>query len=277
MTYRYYRGGGGGTAAPNPFASIRLVPSVASASDEGVAPQAQPVPGLTSDPSETIGTLEKVDETELPAKESNQPPTDANLEAKNDAVAIEVSGEEKLGLGLEEQSKDLAKTGENGEACVGSAVGPVGSSSETFQQLSSAKNAFSGSFGTGFSSSTFTFGSTKTSTGFSFFRSSSWSGLEFATELAGSTSATTAATVFPSLSSVFGNKNGNMTLFQLFGSQAAGTAIPGFRAQNTGGLVLQEVPPQMGKRKKNRFLQLMPRSLSFLAVNGRSVGGVRYV
>ncbi|CAM6046253.1 unnamed protein product, partial [Sphagnum compactum] len=42
-------------------------------------------------------------------------------------VAIEVSGEEKLGLGLEEQSKALAKTGENGKASVGSAVGPVGS------------------------------------------------------------------------------------------------------------------------------------------------------
>ncbi len=85
-------GGGGGTAAPNPFASIYLVPSVASASDECVAPQSQAAPGLTSDPSETIVALEKGDETEVPAKESDQPPTDANLEAKNDAVAIEVSG-----------------------------------------------------------------------------------------------------------------------------------------------------------------------------------------
>jgi len=204
-------GGGGGTAAPNPFASIRLLLSVASASDEGVAPQPQPAPGLTSDPSETIFALEKGDETEIPAKESDQPPTDANLKAKNDAVAIEVLGEENLGLGLEEQSKALVKTGENDKASVGSAVGPVSSSSETFQQLSSAKNAFSGSFGTGFSSSTFTFGSTQTSTGFFFFHSSSWSGLEFATGLAGSTSSTTAATAFPSLSSVFGNKNDNTT------------------------------------------------------------------
>jgi len=154
-------GGGGGTAAPNPFASICLVPSVASASDEGVAPQPQPVLGLISDPLETIVALDKGDETEVLAKESDQPPTDANLEAKNDAVAIEVLGEEKLGLRLEEQSKALAKTGENGEASVGSAVGLVGSSSETFQQLSSAKNPFLGSFGTGFSSSTFTFGSTQ--------------------------------------------------------------------------------------------------------------------
>jgi Ran-binding protein 3 len=243
-------GGGGGTAAPNPFASIRLVPPVASASDEGVAPRSQPAPGLTSDPSETIVALEKGDETEVPAKESDQPPTEANLEAKNDAVAIEVSGEEKLGLGLEEESKASAKAGENGEASVGSAVGPVGSSSETFQQLSSAKNAFSGSFGTGFSSSTFTFGSTQTSTGFSSFGSSSWSGLGFATGLAGSTSSTTAATAFPSLSSVFGNKNGNTTSFQLFGSKAAGTATPGFGAQNTGGLVLQEVPSQTGEEKE---------------------------
>jgi hypothetical protein len=88
-------GGGGGTAAPNPFASIRLVPAVASATDEGVAPQPQPAPGLTSDPSGTIVALEKGDETEAPVKESNQPPTDANFEATNDAVAIEVSGEEK--------------------------------------------------------------------------------------------------------------------------------------------------------------------------------------
>jgi hypothetical protein len=125
-------GGGRGTAAPNPFASICLVPSVASASDEGVAPEPQPVPGLISDPLETIVAVDKGDETEVLAKESDQPPTDANLEAKNDAVAIEVLGEEKLGLGLEEQSKALAKTGENGEASVGSAVGLVGSSSETF-------------------------------------------------------------------------------------------------------------------------------------------------
>jgi hypothetical protein len=104
-------GGGGGTSAPNPFASIRLVPSVASASDEGVAPPPQPAPDLTSDPSETIVALEKGDETEVPAKESNQPPTEANLQAKNDAVAIEVWCEEKLGLGLQEQSKALATTG----------------------------------------------------------------------------------------------------------------------------------------------------------------------
>jgi hypothetical protein len=104
-------GGGGGTSAPNPFASIRLVPSVASASDEGVAPPPQPAPDLTSDPSETIVALEKGDETEVPAKESDQPPTEANLQAKNDTVAIEVSCEEKLGLGLQEQSKALATTG----------------------------------------------------------------------------------------------------------------------------------------------------------------------
>jgi Ran-binding protein 3 len=243
-------GGDGRTAAPNPFASIPVLPPVASSSDEGVAPQSQRAPGLTSDPSETIVALEKGDETEVSAKESDQPPTDANLEAENDAVAIEVSGGEKLGLGLEEQSKVLAKTGENGEVGLGNAIGPVGSSSETFQQLSSAKNAFSGSFGTGFSSSTFTFGSTQTSTGFSSFGSSSWSGLGFATGLAGSTSSTTAATAFPSLSSVFGNKNGNTTSFQLFGSQAAGTATPGFGAQNTGGLVLQEVPSQTGEEKE---------------------------
>jgi hypothetical protein len=178
---------------------------------------------------ETIVALEKGDETEVLVKESDQPPTDTNLEAKNDAVAIEVSGEEKLGLGLEEQSKALAKIGENGEASVGSAVGPVGSSSETFQQLSSAKNAFSGSFGIGFSSSTFRFGRPQTSTGYSYFVSSSWSGLGFAMGLVGSTSLMTAATAFPSLSSVFGNKNGNMTSFQLFGSQVARTATPGFR------------------------------------------------
>ncbi|CAK9269409.1 unnamed protein product [Sphagnum jensenii] len=216
-------GGDGRTAAPNPSASIPVLPPVASSSDEGVAP------GLTSDPSETIVALEKGDETEVSAKESDQPPTDANLEAENDAVAIEVSGGEKLGLGLEEQSKVLAKTGENGEVGLGNAVGPVGSSSETFQQLSSAKNAFSGSFGTGFSLSIFTFGSTQTSTGFSSFGSSPWSGSGFATGLAG------------------------------------------FGAQNTGGLVLQEVPQKQGKRKKNRFLQLMPRTLSFLGVNGRSM------
>ncbi len=75
-------GRGRGTAAPNPFASIRLVPAVASASDEGVAPQPQPVPGLTSDPLETIVALEKGDGTEVRVKESDQPPTDANPRGK---------------------------------------------------------------------------------------------------------------------------------------------------------------------------------------------------
>ncbi|KAH9572936.1 hypothetical protein CY35_02G177800 [Sphagnum magellanicum] len=173
--------------------------------------------GLISDPLETIVALDKGDETELLAKESDQPPTDANLEAKNDAVAIEVLGEEKLGLGLEEQSKALAKTGENGEASVGSAVGLVAH---------------------------------RTSTGFSSFGCSSWSGLGLATGLASSTSFMTAAAAFPSLSNVFGNKNGNTTLFQLFGSQAVGTATPGFGAQNMGGLVLQEVPSQTGEEKE---------------------------
>jgi len=43
-----------------------------------------------------------------------------------------------------------------------------------------------------------------------------------------------------------------MTLFQLFGSQAARTATPGFGAQKTGGLILQEVPSQTGEEKEKR-------------------------
>ncbi len=35
-----------------------------------------------------------------------------------------------------------------------------------------------------------------------------------------------------------------------FGSQAVGTATPGFGAQNMGGLVLQEVPSQTGEEKE---------------------------
>jgi len=67
--------------------------------------------------------------------------------------------------------------------------------------------------------------------------------------LAGSTSSTTAAMAFPSLSSVFGNKNGNMTWFQLFGSQMPELRLQGSEPKIWEG-VLQEVPSQMAEEKE---------------------------
>jgi Ran-binding protein 3 len=281
-------GGGGVGAAPNPFASVRLVPPVVPAApavteEEVAAPEAEsvvPAPAPTSAVSETVvsetvvATEEKVDEIEIPSKEANQSTADAYVEVKEDVVpATDVPpGEEKklgLGVGVGEEFKVVAaKTGggENGEASAGSVVvsaKPISSSSETFQQLSSAKNAFSGAFGTGFSSSTFSFGSsTQASTGFSSFGSTSWTGSGFATGLFGSTSSTTggggATTAFPSLTSFFGNNtNGSSTTpFQLFGSQgsaaaAAATPTPAFgNPNNTGGLGLQEVLSETGEEKE---------------------------
>jgi Ran-binding protein 3 len=281
-------GGGGVGAAPNPFASVRLVPPVAPAAlavaeEEVAAPEAEsvvPAPAPTSAVSETVvsetvvATEEKGDEIEIPLEDANQSTADAHVEVKEDVAATDVPpGEEKklgLGVGVGGEFKVVAaKTGggENGEASGGSVVvsaKPISSSSETFQQLSSAKNAFSGAFGTGFSSSTFSFGSsTQASTGFASFGSTSWTGSGFATGLFGSTSSTTGGggggtTAFPSLTSVFGNNtNGSSTTsFQLFGSQgsaaaAAATPTPAFgNPNNTGGLGLQEVLSETGEEKE---------------------------
>ncbi len=121
-------GGGGVGAAPNPFASVRLVPPVVPAApavteEEVAAPEAEsvvPAPAPTSAVSETVvsetvvATEEKVDEIEIPSKEeANQSTADAYVEVKEDVVpASDVPpGEEKklgLGVGVAEEFKVVA-------------------------------------------------------------------------------------------------------------------------------------------------------------------------
>ena len=254
-------------AAANPFASIRLVPpSVAEAAAVPTNPKADPIVEVPeadmvkAEESEVKDLNQSVEETTITETVTTETVTTETVtEVVEETVISEAKEtEEKTGItnGEKVDEKVVEKGGARGD---GAALGPSGSSSETFQQLSSAKNAFSGSFGTGFSASSITFGSTLStpSTGFGAFTtggafggsgSAFGSGSTFGSGLFGSSSGTTA---FPSLNSVFGKSNGSST-FQLFGSSpAAATAPPpSTGAPTSTGMTLQEVPVETGEEKE---------------------------
>jgi Ran-binding protein 3 len=67
-------------------------------------------------------------------------------------------------------------------------------------------------------------------------------------------------------------QNGNTTSFQLFGSQAARGSTPGFGAQNTGGLVLQEVPWQTGEENEKLVFAADASLFEFLGGEWKECG-----
>ncbi|BBN12261.1 Ran-binding protein 3 [Marchantia polymorpha subsp. ruderalis] len=147
---------------------------------------------------------------------------------------------------------------EQEKASESESVGPSGASSETFQQLSGTKNAFAGSFGTGFGSTPFIFStssnpSSQASSGFASFgtpfTASSQpfgSSLSFGQSLFGAKSSSAGA--FPSLSSVFGKSNGSGCT-PLFGSSAP-AAAPTTGAPSPAVVSLQEVTVETGEEKE---------------------------
>ena len=195
-----------GTTTPataNPFASIRLVPPPQSTSME---PQVE----VTSK-AETHE--DKIDTVLVSSKSLGQsvsePTTEPISEIVTETVANSVHAADS-----KKASTDSVINGKTVEIDGASENVSVGLSSETFQQLSSTMNAFSGSFGTGFASTTL--GSTQVASttsfglltgGFSFA-----SGPTFDTNVIGSSSGKAASSF---QNSVVGKTNGNST-FQLF-------------------------------------------------------------
>ena len=246
----------GGTAAPapaaaNPFASIRLVPP----------PQSTSVETQLEVPSEVETHENKGKDNIAPASGENleQSVSEAATEPPVETVTETVT-ESATAVHSTKVSTDSTKASTdnvtNGETVVNDgvsekvSVGPSGLSSETFQQLSSAKNAFSGSFGTGFSAASATSGSTQGASligfgsltgGFSFA-----SGPAFGASLIGSGSGQSAS---PFQNSVFGKTNGNST-FQLFGSGAAASTLPASGLPPSTGITLQEVHVESGEERE---------------------------
>lgn len=239
-------------SATNVFASIRLVPP--SASEVGPTEGQTEAQTVVQAPVEEV--VEKTEAT--PIEDLNQSLTETVTETITETVVETIASrandlkESETGVvnGEKQEVSVDGKVAENGTSRGDSAVGPSGSSSETFQQLSSAKNAFSASFGTGFSATSISFGSQQSdsTSGFGAFSTAAsfGSGATFGSSLFGSSSGTTA---FPSLNSVFGKTNGSST-FQLFGSGTAPAASPAPGLQNSTGLTLQEVPLETGEEKE---------------------------
>ncbi|KAL3686411.1 hypothetical protein R1sor_008985 [Riccia sorocarpa] len=199
----------------------------------------------------------------LPAVEVSETVPASSITADTDAALVGVNSQEltreaKIG----EATKEFKESGSVGEKegtdeykgpekkvkeDESESLGPTGGSSGTFQQRSGTKNAFAGSFGTGFASSPFVCSTTsQLSAGFASFggcfRSSSQpfqSSSSFGQSSPGANSSS--PVTVPSLSSVFGKSNGS----HLLGSAAAAASAP------TPALFsLQEVAFETGEEKE---------------------------
>lgn len=241
-------------AAVNPFASIRLIPPAAAqpTPTEPSPAAAEPTPATEPTP-----TTEPIPTEPTPAE--SQPEVSSDVQAGEDkskeVIAPPESATEAVAVTVTETTTETASriadespkvTTVNNEKVVdtkavtnGSSTAVVGAtvpSSETFQQASSAKNAFSASFGTGFP--TTTFGSNQSTSGgfgalnggFSF-----GSGSTFGSSLFGSAN--------PALNPVFEKTNGSNT-FQL--PATTSPAAP----SSTTKITLQEVPLETGEEKE---------------------------
>jgi Ran-binding protein 3 len=298
----------GGAAAPapahaNPFASIRLVPAPPAETQLEVPSEVEthedkgngnsvPVPGEDSKQSVGEPATESVLETatkdgltdSVTAAGSTEVSTDTAVNGEKVVISSDVND------GASEKATDSVNNGE--KAAISSdvhdgasekvSVGPSGLSADTFQQLSSAKNAFSGSFGTGFSAASSTAGSTQvaSSTGFGSLTGgfSFGSGPTFGTSLIGSGSGKSAS---PFQGSVFGKSNGNST-FQLFGPGAAAATLPASGLPSSGlptstGITLQEVHVESGEEKERTVFAADASLFEFLdgGWNERGKGEVK--
>ncbi|KAI6691332.1 hypothetical protein NL676_028160 [Syzygium grande] len=146
-----------GTSAPssNPFAGIRLVPP-AEAKPAEVSLEEE----VVSEKS-TAGLDEEDKEIEKDANGDNK-----QAESKTDEVGTESAADKEdiADKDVDDDAKKLTRTKARGESNVKKDDENSNSTTETtplssFQQLSSTQNAFTGLAGTGFSTSTFSFGS----------------------------------------------------------------------------------------------------------------------
>ncbi|XP_030522208.1 nuclear pore complex protein NUP50A-like [Rhodamnia argentea] len=149
-----------GTSAPasNPFAGIRLVP-LAEAKPAEVSPEEEVVSEkATAGLNEEDKEIEK--DTNGDNKQAESKTGEVGMESAADKdvdgnakKASEPKPEVKAATGGKETESDVKKDDENSIST--SETTPLSS----FQQLSSTQNAFTGLAGTGFSTSTFSFGS----------------------------------------------------------------------------------------------------------------------
>ncbi|KAL6497046.1 hypothetical protein OROGR_028975 [Orobanche gracilis] len=136
--------------ASNPFAGIRLVPP-ASSSDNIKSENKVDEPKSESD------IEEKTDGADDNAKKSESK-VDDDPKSELNAQKDETDGKERNDNGETNASKDV-KYGENGSGEENAQNNSEASSFSSFQQLSNGQNAFSGITGSGFSSTSFSFGS----------------------------------------------------------------------------------------------------------------------
>ncbi|KAG6544602.1 hypothetical protein Mapa_014024 [Marchantia paleacea] len=210
----------------------------------------------------TEGALETIDLGQVGTIDSNEVagagdvaesgPGESTETVKETVIIVEKEASSNNGDNIDKSSEEQEKARES------ESVGPSGASSETFQQLSGTKNAFAGSFGTGFGSTPFIVNSSsnpssQASSGFASFgtpfSASSQpfgSSLSFGQSLFGAKSSSAGA--FPSLSSVFGKSNGSGCT-PLFGSSAP-AAAPTTGAPSPAVVSLQEVTVETGEEKE---------------------------
>ncbi|KAJ0960843.1 hypothetical protein J5N97_001292 [Dioscorea zingiberensis] len=257
-------------SSSNPFAGIRLVTptdSVAKTANTDVQPQTAGVkPGDTgeSGDSEQTGNETSVNEANVTEENGKKVdvvtganPTVAEEKVKSDAVdendgdkTVENGGEKtdtevKEAASEKDDGKETSNiAGEESEKVVIAETEKEKQESDlkeksepvahlsSFQQLSSSQNAFTGLAGTGFSSSSFSFGS------------NSKDGSTFGGNSASLFGLKNENSPFPSFA--IGNSNNETSSFQLFGSTAAGAAKSG-----TSGITsMQEVPIETGEENE---------------------------
>ncbi|KNA15994.1 hypothetical protein SOVF_093240 [Spinacia oleracea] len=230
------------TPSSNPFAGIRLVPpALAPAVAQAAEDKTGSEDGDTKDDANSGSEVKKLEPEQKPTTESNADDKEKEAETAEKAVDPKPSDEaeadgstEKTAESGEIQADGSAeKTAESGEIQADCSKGEnddkngnetpdatTGTPLSSFQQLSNSQNAFTGLSGTGFSTSSFSFGSLQKD------GSSSQSSL-------------------PTFS--FGTPTNGST--PLFGSLLTGTSI-GTKTEGPTFRSMQEVPTETGEENE---------------------------
>ncbi|XP_058074756.1 nuclear pore complex protein NUP50B-like [Magnolia sinica] len=224
------------TTSSNPFAGIRLVPSTELAAKPTTTTTAPPQSDgdgdkATSEEVDSTATSEKNDvdkETKEGAalNEANGTDENAKKNETNGQLDGNVADKEKNLSGNEPTKAEEGDTKEENENEGKEDDTPVASAPlSSFQQLSSSQNAFTGLAGTGFSSSSFSFGSIP--------KDGSAFGLK------------NDNTSFPSFG--IGSSNNGSSSLQLFGSSMGSDKT---KSEGSSLPSMQEVPVETGEENE---------------------------
>ncbi|KAF2323316.1 hypothetical protein GH714_034579 [Hevea brasiliensis] len=210
------------TPSSNPFAGIQLVPPTEPTTTPAVA-TAEVVAA-----SEKVSEDRKTDageETEGRKDETVNEATESKVDNEKPAEDDKIENEKAVG-GEETESKKAAEGDKTESEVKDNGSENIDPSSEStrlssFQQLSSSQNAFTGLAGTGFSTSTFTFGSS-TGTGSLFGQKNDQPSFGFGL-----------------------SNNGSSSIFNTTGSSAVS------KNEGTGFPSMHEVPVETGEENEN--------------------------